>query len=73
MKKELVVKQSSEIALEKTKTLIDITRRILTHRNTLEVIDKNWMYKLWAWADENNIDNKKIPREIGQLTQLTTL
>ncbi len=30
-----------------------------------------WRFKLWKWADKNNIDEVTIPREVGQLTQLT--
>jgi Leucine-rich repeat (LRR) protein len=38
-----------------------------------DVPDDNWMQRLWAWADKNNIDEKKLPRDNSGVTNLQTL
>jgi hypothetical protein len=68
---KLTVKKSSKLSLKKTKNLLDVTRKILTPRNNIAVVDDSWMERLWEWADENDI--KTIPRIATELTQLAKL
>jgi Leucine-rich repeat (LRR) protein len=70
---KLTVKKSSELSLKKTKNLLDVTRKILTTRNNIAVVDDSWMERLWAWADENNIDEMELPRDKSGLTNLQAL
>jgi len=56
MSKNLPVRQNTQIALRKAKSLIGTTGRILAKRETrLATSDDGWMQRLWDWADENNI------------------
>jgi Leucine-rich repeat (LRR) protein len=59
---KLTVKESSELSLKKARSLLDVTRKILTPRN-VAVDDDSWMERLWTWADEYNIDEKRLPRD----------
>lgn len=56
MKKNLTTTQSTEIILKKSKSMLNITNRILLGKTALtkEVIE-DWIKSLWAWADENDI------------------
>lgn len=35
--------------------------------------DDSWVDRLWAWADENNVSELKLPRTKEKLTLLTML
>jgi Leucine-rich repeat (LRR) protein len=70
---KLTVKKTSELSLKKTKNLLDVTRKILTPRNNIAVVDDSWMERLWAWADENDINKNKLPRDKLGLTNLQGL
>jgi Leucine-rich repeat (LRR) protein len=48
-------------------------RKILTPPNTIAVVDNSWMERLWAWADENNIDEKELPRDKSGVIHLQIL
>jgi Leucine-rich repeat (LRR) protein len=50
-------KDSAEVALQKTTSLLSITNKILANRanRTLVVSDDAWLDELIAWADEHNI------------------
>ena len=50
-------KDSAELALQKTTSLLSITNKILANRanRTLVVSDDAWLDELIAWAVENNI------------------
>ena len=37
------------------------------------LIENEWIYNLWAWADEHNIDANELPREKDLLLQLKIL
>ncbi len=50
MKKNLPsIRKSSKVSLQKSKSLITITRKILSK--------DDWMQHLWDWADENEISD----------------
>ena len=68
-------KDSAEVALQKTTSLLSITNKILANRanRTLVVSDVAWLDELIAWADENNIGADKIPREMERLMQLRSI
>ncbi len=70
---KLIVKKSSELSLKKTKNLLDVTRKILTPRNNIAVVDDSWMERLWAWVDEHFIDDLFPPRDKSGLTNLQEL
>lgn len=58
MSHEIVVRRdNSQLVLNKSKQLLNITRKILS--NNL-VVDEPWMQRLWAWAAANEIDDYKF-------------
>jgi Leucine-rich repeat (LRR) protein len=65
--------KSSEIPLKKLKISLDVTRKILTPRANIAVVDDSWMERLLAWADENDINEKDLPRDKSGLTNLQEL
>ncbi len=71
MKKNLpTIKQDSNIVLLKTKSLIGITNKILVNKTSKDLADYSWIERLWDWADENDIPNEIIPREVAKLLEL---
>jgi Leucine-rich repeat (LRR) protein len=70
---KLTVIKPSELSLKKTKNLLDVTRKVLTPRNNIAVVDDSWMERLLAWADENDINEKDLPRDKSGLTNLQEL
>lgn len=74
MTKEIVVKQSNQLSLEKTKSLFRVTDKILSRKGDLSVTEEtDWMHRLWKWCDENEIQESVIPRNAEKLTQLESL
>jgi len=85
MKNLPTTKKDSALVLKRAQNLLSITDKILAEKSTKELVDNDWMKKLWEWADENNIPNyiwvkdmlseyyNGIPREISKLTNLTEL
>ena len=64
-----VIKQNNQVALTKSRKLLGVIDKILANKITLpEKVD--WIYRLWKWADEYDID---LPKERDQLIQLTKL
>ena len=83
-----ISKQNSKVALHKAKNLISVTNKILSNKNNLTVQDDSWIYRLWEWADENDVPDLKLvkdkyhykggymgglPREKEKLLSLTEL
>ena len=68
-------KDSAEVALQKTTSLLSITNKILANRanRTLVVSDDAWLDELIAWAVENDIPEKKFPRDKQAILALTEL
>ncbi len=60
MKNLLTVQQNNKVALQKSKSLMTITSKILSK--------DDWMQRLWNWADENHITG--IPREANSLRNI---
>jgi Leucine-rich repeat (LRR) protein len=89
MEKNLPMRQNTQVALRKAKSLIGTTDRILAKRETrLATSDDGWIQRLWDWADENNVPDRTwvaregrpsggywtgLPREKEQLLNLTVL
>jgi Leucine-rich repeat (LRR) protein len=74
MNKALIITTSSELKLAKTKKLMSVTKKLLAKNSQLSTyIDKEWMVRLWEWADENDISEDRIPRVLEKLMQLTWL
>ena len=88
MKNNLTTTKNTDLILKKSKSMLDITNRILSGKTALTQIDESWMQRLWDWADENEIgdlkwveskynDNggyyKGFPRDKKTLLELTKL
>ena len=59
MKKELILSnKNSSLALGRTKSLLNITNKLLANRNS-DLVDNSWIDRLWEWADENLWDGYK--------------
>jgi Leucine-rich repeat (LRR) protein len=81
MKKNLpTIRQSTEVALSRANTLMDVADKILAKQST-DLVDESWMERLWQWADDNDIDDKgttdrsisSFPRDRERLVNLTRL
>ena len=55
MKNNLTTTQSTDLVLKKSKSMLNITNRILSGKTALTQIDDNWIQRLWDWADKNEI------------------
>ena len=88
MKNNLTTTQSTDLVLKKSKSMLNITNRILSGKTALTQIDESWIQRLWDWADENEvgdlewIENKYLdgggyykgfPRDKKTLLELTKL
>ena len=74
MKKNLpTIKQSTEVALSRANTLMDMADKILAKQSTDLSVDEGWMEVLWKWADDNDIDGWDLPRDREGLVNLTGL
>jgi len=62
-----IIKLNSEIALAKSKYLLNITNKILAKN------DSTWIEKLWKWANENEISDLDIPRNKQRLLNIKSL
>ena len=73
MKKNLpTIRQSTEVALSRANTLMDVADKILAKQST-DLVDESWMERLWQWADDNDIDDKVLPRDREGLVNLRRL
>ena len=54
MAKELTTRESTDVALSKSKSFIGIIKNIFNNKVIVE--DDTWVQRLWAWADENEIE-----------------
>jgi hypothetical protein len=61
---KLTVKESRELSLKKAQKWLDVTGKILPPRNKIAVVDDSCMELLWAWADEMNIEEERLPRNL---------
>lgn len=70
MAKELTISNKSSLAvLNKAKSLLNITNSLLKKENKLQ--NDDWIYKLWKWADENNIpDLEWVEEELQYETNI---
>jgi len=50
------IKQSTEVALSRANTLVDVADKILAKQST-DLVDESWMERLWQWADDNKVDD----------------
>ena len=74
IKKNLpTIKQSTEVALSRANTLMDVADKILAKQSTDLSVDEGWMEVLWQWADDNYIDDATLPRVRDGLIKLTWL
>jgi len=60
--------KNAKVALRKSKSLLNITNQILSKKE-----DNKWIEEFWKWADENEIDNKTLPRNKTDLLNLKKL
>ena len=73
MKKNLpTIRQSTEVALSRANTLMDVADKILAKQST-DLVDESWMERLWQWADDNRIQSYQLPRNRDGLLNLTKL
>ena len=81
MKKNLpTIRQSTEVALSRANTLMDVADKILAKQSTdllakqsTDLVDESWMEVLWQWADDNRIQSYQLPRNRDGLLNLTEL
>jgi len=66
------IRQSTEVALSRANTLMDVADKILAKQST-DLVDESWMERLWQWADDNDIDDEILPRDREGLVNLTDL
>ena len=52
-----IIRQSTEVALARANTLMDVVDKILAKQST-DLVDESWMERLWQWADDNDISGK---------------
>jgi len=55
MKNNLTTTKNTDLVLKKSKSMLNITNRILSGKTALTQIDESWIERLWAWADDNEI------------------
>ena len=73
MKKNLpTIRQSTEVALTRANTLMDVADKILAKQST-DLVDESWMEVLWKWADDNGISDEVLSRDREGLVNLTKL
>jgi len=66
------IRQSTEVALSRANTLMDVADKILAKQST-NLVDESWMERLWQWADDNDINDATFPRNREGLVNLTEL
>ena len=67
------LKKSTEVALSRANTLMDMADKILSKQSTDLAVDESWMERLWEWADYNYISDEVLPRDRDGLVKLTVL
>ncbi len=74
MNKNLITKKNTDLVLNKSKSTLNITSKILSGKTSLttEIIE-DWIKEIWSWADENGIDRSTIPRSKDLLLALETI
>jgi len=73
MKQDLIITtQNSKTLLDKAKSLVNITNKIL-EKNKNELVDDSWIDRLWRWADENDISDDELPRDKEKLLNMKIL
>ena len=55
MNKDITIKPNANLAIQKAKSLMNITDKILLNNNKMDLQDDSWIYRLWEWADDNYI------------------
>ena len=65
------IRQSTEVALSRANTLMDVADKILANQST-DLVDESWMERLWQWADDNECD-RYLPKDRESLLNLTYL
>jgi len=80
MKNNLTTTQNTDLILKKSKSTLNITKRILSGSKSLGVeVDESWMERLWDWADENEREDNpwiydgvysRLPRDKKTLLKL---
>ncbi|MBP9616470.1 DUF1566 domain-containing protein [Aliarcobacter cryaerophilus] len=65
--------QNAKVALNKAKNLLNITKTLLVKQENNQLVEDNWIERLWKWANENNIPDHKIPRNKDKLLSLRFL
>jgi len=59
--------------LDRSKSMLLVTDKILSHKKALIEKNEPWMKKLWIWADKHHIHTNKLPRNSHKLFQLKEL
>ena len=59
--------------LDRSKSMLLVTDKILSHKKALIEKNEPWMKKLWVWADRHHIHTNKLPRNPHKLFQLKVL
>ena len=72
-KNQLTTTRSTDIILGRSKSLLKITKKILSNTSSNALVDESWMENLWEWADENEIDEEILPRDKETLCEMTKL
>ena len=67
------LKKSTEVALSRANTLMDMADKILSKQSTDLAVDEDWMERLWKWADANDIGGDNLPRDKDNLVNLKFL
>lgn len=65
--------QNAKLVLNKSKNLLNITKNLLAKQESSQIVEDNWIERLWKWANENNIPDYKIPRNKEKLLSLEFL
>lgn len=69
----ITTNQNAKLALCKSKSLLNITKSLLAKQESNQLVEDNWIERLWKWANENNIPDYKIPRNKEKLLSLNFL
>ena len=51
MNKDITIKPNANLAIQKAKSLMNITDKILSNKNKMDLQDDSWIYKLWEWNE----------------------
>jgi len=67
------IRQSTEVALSRANTLMDVADKILTKQSTDLAVDESWMERFLEWADDNVLYGGTLPKDKDNLVNLTKL